>query len=195
MAGDRKRGLTAEKWAEVQKRYELGESIAALSRAFKIRRATIIGRRDKECWTVHVTVQANGQSEAKTVQRNAQAKVIDIATRQALDDLKQSGAIDDIAQSLAEELVISSRLRPKMAKAIETLADGINGGTLKPADMPATRDMAQFVKDAMGAYHVFLSTLREDLGRVKGTPTAPSEADNKPKVTRFVIVDAEPKTA
>jgi hypothetical protein len=187
------RGLSDDQWAEVQAKFGSGSSISELEREYGVRRATIRDRAKREGWTVQVTVQVDGvntgQPLGEVVQKRARANVIDIATKRAIEQIEASGAVDEAAGTIAEELIISRRLALKMAQAMESFIDGVVAKEYKPSDAPATRDMAQFMKDVQGAYKIHLSTIREDAGLKSGQATvAKDDADNKVSEVAFRIV-------
>jgi hypothetical protein len=134
-----------------------------------------------------------GETLAKTVQKRAQAAVIDIATRRALESPSGRAAIDAVAEAVvvdAEELVATVTAARKASKYMNTILDAAIAGEIPPASMPGEQTRADVAKSVMTAYRTFTTTVRDNSGLRPGTPSVASEAlDGKPTLLEFEIVD------
>lgn len=190
----KKRGLTPEQWTEVKTAYEGGEPIASLSRRFSIRRNTISDRAKREGWTVQPTVQldGSGKSKAQTVQERAESKVIDMTAHAGFKRAQETGAVDAIAQAVTQDAQTYADLADLRRDAVsymkQVVADA-KADKITPASSPGEQTKADVAKAVMAAVKTLSSTLREDLGRVRGQPTIPTD-DKKDKVEKikFTIV-------
>lgn len=181
MAKDGKRGLTPEQWVEVRAAYEAGDTIVALSERFGVRRQTIQQRRDREAWTVRPTVQMDG--DARTVQRRAQAQVIDIGTRRAVEQLESSGVIKVISEAAVDELRATSQASKLAAEyTLEMLRRAVNG-EIQPAMSPGEQTEADVARSVLMAYNLFTKTVRENAGIRPGTATV----DERPASSGITI--------
>jgi hypothetical protein len=185
------RGLSVERWAEVRKAYEAGESVLSLSKRFGIRRPTIDAHRDKETWIVHPTVQMHGEA-AKTVQARAQAQVIDIATKRVVEKMEESGALDAHAQAIDTLLQIQAPLYAKAAKLIEKTLDKAIGGTLR---LGVTQGETTAVTDILNALSKFSTETRKGAGLRDGTPTVASENEDDRRIEEAVLIVRERASA
>lgn len=201
--GKKPRGLTPERWAEVRKAYESGESEAALSKRFSVDRKTIRARKIKECWIPHASPQV-GESEAKAIRTLATSNVIDIATGRAIDKMEQNGEIDGLALLLSEGLSkhasISSGL---MQAADELLKDFLKD---KDTDLASTREgEGRNVIIREGRAEVFarlvtgiksaVGVTRDIAGLTNGVASLGANLDNEKRVDEAVLVVRAPKSA
>jgi len=116
MAKDGKRGLTSDQWVEVRAAYEAGASILGLSQKWGVARTTIIAHRDTEAWTIQPQPTGVGPSLAdrRRVRDQTQAKVIDLASRRAVEVMTQTGQIDSLAKVLGRHAQLSIKLTDVM---------------------------------------------------------------------------------
>lgn len=197
------RGLKPEQWAEVRSKFEAGISYARLSKDFGIRRPTITDRARREGWTVQATVHVHGDESvqgppgetiAKTIQKRAQASVIDIATRRALESPSAQAAIDAAAAAVVEEaaeLVATVTTARKAARYMNDVLDAAMAGKIEPASSPGQQTVADVAKAVMAAYRTFTTTVRDNSGLRPGTPSIAKDGDRgEGAKVKFVIVNA-----
>lgn len=161
------RGLSDEQWVKVREKFEQGAAVAALSREYDIRRATIAARAKREAWTVQPTVHMDSVTQ-KAVQQTAQAKVIDIASRRVIEQMEQSGALAEQVRAIDALLQMQVPLYAKAAKLIDATLDRAISGDLK---LGVTQGETTALSDLLGALSKFSKDTRTGAGIREGTPT------------------------
>lgn len=176
MADEQKRrGLTPEQWAEVRKAYEAGESVLSLSKKHGVQRQTIMGRRDRETWTIRSTTHVSGRTEQRAVRERAQSKVIDIASRRVVEKLDTSGALDAMAADIARAVADNAPMVLKLNRLVNLYADFALGEgkseslRMKPSEKQSHADV---LKALVGAMQIGIAATREVAGLRPGQSSA-----------------------
>lgn len=173
-------------WAEIQAAYETGETnVSELARKFGVKRDSIAAHIKKGNWV------SNGQAKGQAVEA-ARAKVIDIATRKAIDQL---GGEQQIADEVADALRADLEAHPKIAKLLmdaseQTLEQYIKGG-ITPGEKQSVADV--FNSTVQGVAKA-LSISRDINGLRPGQSSTEGEQKTKLDKLTIEIVDAQ-KTA
>jgi hypothetical protein len=207
-----KRGLTSEQWAHVRAAYERGESILSLSKRFGVKRDTIAARRDKDCWVIGgVDGAAAGspighmpnREAVRIVREQTQGKVIELASRKAVDQMVEAGAVDQIAADIALAVATHGRLGRKITALLEQYVDfGLGEGPTKqvkngeklpiaPNIMPGTNQShADVIRSLVAAGEGAVHLVREIAGLRPGQPSS-SAHSAKNKQQRLVFEDTD----
>jgi hypothetical protein len=204
MSDDKKsRGLSVEQWDECRKRRLAGATWIDLGKSYGIRRQTIMRRAMREGWSRPKSVQT-----AQTAQGSAQApgptpaprsnesrlndKIIDLAAHRAVAKMESDGTLDEAARIMSLEFAAVTEIRATMTRAMKNYAGALERGEIEPAYLPGMRDKSQVMSDSMRTWHSFLASFREDLGRIKGHPTAPG-GDAQGEVSKLEIEIIDPQ--
>lgn len=131
------RGLRPEQWAEVRAKFEAGASEVDLARVYGVDRKTIRARKRKEAWTPHVTPHM-GKTEAEAIRDRATSKVIDLASRRAVEHLEASGAVSNLTDSLTDSLVKHASIASRLISAADDLLESFTQNA--DGDLASTRE-------------------------------------------------------
>jgi len=185
--------LTEQQWAELRAAWESGASISALAKKYKTSRNTITARARGQAWerTEQVTERMLSEQipDAHTITGAMRSKVIDIASRRAIERPEVAASIgtvvaamSDMAQALAATNEVS-RLAAEYAKRM--LEDGL-AGKLHPGEKQGPADV---FKAVMAGYSTFVSTTRDNAGKKSGDPSVGEAVDPRQTYTveRLVI--------
>ena len=185
---DKPRGLTPEQLAEARKAYESGEPMASVARRLNIRRPTLIDARDRDRdkgdpWIVQPRVQVS-PTDVRAIEARATNKVIDIASRKAVEVAVDNGTIDHLAEALRQQALVSGKLMAGLNKVLDKFnsAEGIVPGP--------TQSIADVLNSLSNATKNVFAAVREVAGLRPGIPSAGSDADEGLTIEERVI---EPK--
>lgn len=138
-------GPGLEKREEARRRYESGESISSISREAQIRRATIHYWIRHYGWTIKEVSLSDRQKETTiaNARNNAFAKVVDIATRQVLEDVQGAHpeAVKAQADLIAECLLEHGGIAQKMLKCASKMMDDLLANRLIPGEKQSVADV------------------------------------------------------
>lgn len=189
----KKRPISDEQWTEIRAAHAKGESDLSIAKRLGIHRNSIRNRRAADGkrgdpWIVQPDVRV---ANPEAVQRQAQAKVIDLATRRALEQAEQSGVVADIADAVAAELLATQTAAKLAGEYMVSILKDAKAGKIAPASSPGEQTKADVAKAVMSAYRTFQTTVRENHGLRPGTPSIPkdTDGDGKPAIIELEIVD------
>jgi hypothetical protein len=159
--------LSPEAQSEARARYERGETLSAIAASIGIDRKVLRRLRNRQGWSVPVSVPNVGQLSS-TVQRRTQAEVISLAARRGVEQAEASGALQQQANTLEEAFALSGALIADFGNgASETVADWRAGRI----DIPKTQTSADLALAVGSVVAKYASMVREAAGRKLGQPT------------------------
>lgn len=186
MGDERKRGSGRRSdipWEAIQERFETGETnVSKLSKEFGVSRQAIIRRRDRDKWTTK-------QQVADTVR----GKVIDIATRKAIENLGGDEKLADaVAAHIQADLLDHAEIAALAMRASKkTLQDYIDGN-IAPGDKQSMADVFDKVMSGAGKGIDFS---REINGLRPGQPSTQKEGEEQRVDEAVLVVREQPKSA
>ena len=179
---NRARGLSAEQWQQVRKRWEAGASEASLAREFGVDRETVRRRRRREAWMPQAMPQL-GRHEAEAIHQRATAEVIDMATRQVVDSAIENGTVSKIAKDVKRGLDRHDAIIEQMLDVGQLAMQKALNGSLQ-------RGEATWIRDAVSAAALAIEKSREIAGRKLGDPSIEeTRKDGPADIVRLVVVD------
>lgn len=190
-----------ERWAEIRKAWESGQSDLAIAKSHQVHRNSIRNRREADAkrgdpWIVQPDVRKMHSPEAaREMQRTAQRKVIDIATGRALENIKKSGVVDEITDSLAIGLAKHASIASRLMEAADALLEDFlasKGDELATTREQSGRDVitrqgrAEVFQQVVSGVKQAVAVSREIAGKTPGIPSVDS-APTDPDAGKLVI--------
>jgi hypothetical protein len=147
-------GLAPEALAQARKAYEGGEPMASVARRLDIRRPTLIAARDRDRdrgdpWIVQASVQVS-PTDVRAIQERAKSNVINMATRQAMEDAVANGTVSRMKAQIENDLKRHGKLaKMLMDYAEQMLQKGIDGD-ITPSEKQSAADVFNAVIMGVG---------------------------------------------
>lgn len=190
------RGISPEQLAEARRCYEGGEPTATLCRRMKLNRTTLIKAREASAlkgdpWIIQPSVQMSTQ-DVTAIKAAATNKVIDMATRKAVEKAEENGTIDALAMTLNDLLTAQPRIAAKAQLLTEQSLDKASN-SIKSATYfgPSEKsDWGQFVAGLLTSAERSTSMVREIAGLKAGQPSEPRDKA-KSLQRRFIVQTPE----
>lgn len=187
-SGKRGRGRRNDiPWNDIQAAYECGETnVSELARRFGVKRDSIAAHIKKGNWV------SNGQAKGQAVEA-ARSKVIDIATRKAIDQLGGEQQIaDEVAAALRADLEAHPKIAALLMEASEQTLEKYISGDIIPGEKQSKADV--FNATVQGVAKA-LTISRDINGLRPGQSSTEGEKKNKLDKLTIEIVESPAKTA
>jgi hypothetical protein len=169
-----KPGLNAETKAEARRRYEGAEPLASIARSLNCHRTSLVRLRNAEGWVVSASVLEVAQVGAN-VTRRAQAQVIDMATRQVVEQAVESGVVEQTANDLQQSLESHARLSSNLLAFAESVLADARAGNY---ELPKGQTIAQYANEVAELIAKAIAISRDVAGKRPGQASASQNADS-----------------